>query len=351
MEKYFNFNNEQDLTPLDVNPETGVVTFELENETATFDSINEFAEFYATARNVKHDNLKNWTLITDGDTYSYILRAGTAGLDVDELADMGRALRIAGLSPDEIGRAMAAAQSEQRHVVTVEREQSKKQLYVDRAIDAFKNQQEDGYLFLAYNVSNLDELKQAILADDAVFSDMGDDLDEYDEYDEYDEDDEDNYREKSYGLEDNLYDNLSEKIQSEKDVLREKYQGIAPFIALMIEQNMASDEDLESACVAYKKAIHAALVAGRHVPVTVVTHADDGDIIVTHTFNNQVDINTELFDFYVYEHRFVIYERVNNQAVNENPQDDLDDLDDLPNLNDLLIAPPDEQLDDQLGDE
>lgn len=82
MRKYFNFHNEENLTEIDVSEE-GVVTLTLGDQTEQFDSIDKFAEFYAVARNVKPENLKNWKLIEDGDTYSYILKAGTAGLDED----------------------------------------------------------------------------------------------------------------------------------------------------------------------------------------------------------------------------------------------------------------------------
>ena len=68
MEKYFNFNNEQVITPIDVDTVTGEVTFELDGESTTFESVQEFAEFYADTRNVKPENLKNWTLVEDGDT-------------------------------------------------------------------------------------------------------------------------------------------------------------------------------------------------------------------------------------------------------------------------------------------
>ena len=43
--------------------------------------MQELAENYAIARNVATDNLKNWTLVEDGDTFSFVLRAATAGVD------------------------------------------------------------------------------------------------------------------------------------------------------------------------------------------------------------------------------------------------------------------------------
>lgn len=80
--KYFNFNNEQNLFPIDVNNQ-GQVTIKVDDEDINFDTVQEFAENYAVARNVATNNLKNWTLVFDDEnnTYSFILKAGTAGAD------------------------------------------------------------------------------------------------------------------------------------------------------------------------------------------------------------------------------------------------------------------------------
>ena len=107
--KYFNFNNESNLTEVDVHDETGVVTFTLGEQSVEFETIGEFAEYYATARNVLPDNLKNWVLTEDGDQIAFVLRAGTAGMDADEITSLAAGLRAAGMSPEEIGRAIAAA--------------------------------------------------------------------------------------------------------------------------------------------------------------------------------------------------------------------------------------------------
>ena len=107
--KYFNFNNESNLTEVDVHDETGVVTFTLGEQSVEFATIGEFAEYYATARNVLPDNLKNWVLTEDGDQIAFVLRAGTAGMDADEITSLAAGLRAAGMSPEEIGRAIAAA--------------------------------------------------------------------------------------------------------------------------------------------------------------------------------------------------------------------------------------------------
>lgn len=110
-QKYFNFNNEADLTPVDVDEETGRVSLDIGDRHSEFESVQEFAEFYAVARNVKPENLKNWVLTEDGDQFAFVLRAGTAGLTADEIREMSRGLRNAGMSPAEIGEAIAAASS------------------------------------------------------------------------------------------------------------------------------------------------------------------------------------------------------------------------------------------------
>ena len=111
VQKYFNFNNEADLTPVDVDTETGRVSLDIGDRHSEFDSLQEFAEFYAVARNVKPENLKNWVLTEDGDQFAFVLRAGTAGLTADEISEMVRGLRNAGMSPAAIGEAIAAASS------------------------------------------------------------------------------------------------------------------------------------------------------------------------------------------------------------------------------------------------
>lgn len=85
----FNFNNEVDTFAIEVNEETGHVTVPGENGQAMceYDSVQQLAEIYAQARDVKPENLKNWVLLENGDVYSFVLRAGTAGLDVSEAAD------------------------------------------------------------------------------------------------------------------------------------------------------------------------------------------------------------------------------------------------------------------------
>ena len=80
MEKYFNFNNEEYILPIDL-AEDGTVTMQANGQEIRFATVQELAENYAIARNVATENLKNWTLVEDGDTFSFVLRAATAGGD------------------------------------------------------------------------------------------------------------------------------------------------------------------------------------------------------------------------------------------------------------------------------
>lgn len=80
MEKYFNFNNEEYILPIDL-AEDGTVTMQANGQEIRFATVQELAENYAIARNVATENLKNWTLVEDGDTFSFVLCAATAGAD------------------------------------------------------------------------------------------------------------------------------------------------------------------------------------------------------------------------------------------------------------------------------
>lgn len=80
MTKYFNFNNEEYTLTIEEAAD-GTVSFVANGTELQFDNIQSLAENYALARNVKTDNLKNWVLVEDGDYYSFVLRAATAGVD------------------------------------------------------------------------------------------------------------------------------------------------------------------------------------------------------------------------------------------------------------------------------
>lgn len=103
--KYFNFNNEQGLFPIEVD-DAGRVRITVDGASADFDSVQEFAENYAVARNVLAENLKNWELLFDKnkDVYSFILKAGTAGVDIDAYF---KALSDQGVSPEDFAKAIS----------------------------------------------------------------------------------------------------------------------------------------------------------------------------------------------------------------------------------------------------
>lgn len=84
----FNFNNEVDSFTIHVEDD-GRVSVPGENGQvlAEYTSIEQLAEIYAQARDVKPENLKNWVLLENGNVYSYVLRAGTAGVDVCEVEE------------------------------------------------------------------------------------------------------------------------------------------------------------------------------------------------------------------------------------------------------------------------
>lgn len=81
---YFNFNNEVDTFEIHQDEETSHITIP-GIDGPTYDSIEQFAEMYAVARDVLPENLKNWTLLENGDVVSFVLRAGTAGLSANEI--------------------------------------------------------------------------------------------------------------------------------------------------------------------------------------------------------------------------------------------------------------------------
>lgn len=85
---YFNFNNEVTRFPVQQNEETGRITVAGDGgQEASFENMQQFAEMYAQARDVKPEHLKNWMLVYDGDVVSYILRAGTAGVSMSDIRE------------------------------------------------------------------------------------------------------------------------------------------------------------------------------------------------------------------------------------------------------------------------
>lgn len=84
----FNFNNEVDAFEIHVEDDGRVSVPDGNGGVlGTYDSVEQLAEIYAQARGVKNENLKNWVLLENGNEYTFVLRAGTAGLNVSEAYD------------------------------------------------------------------------------------------------------------------------------------------------------------------------------------------------------------------------------------------------------------------------
>lgn len=139
--KYFNFRHEENLVELNVNDETGRV----EVRGVEFDSVEEFAEQYALARDVRPDQFKNWALTQNGDTYIYDLRAATAGND---LAAIATALRAAGFTPEEVANALAAQQAAEAASAPVAAPESE----TARAVREFVADNESNLVLLSFEL-------------------------------------------------------------------------------------------------------------------------------------------------------------------------------------------------------
>lgn len=84
----FNFNNEVDTFEIHIEDDGSVAVPGENGETlATYDNVEQLAEIYAQARDVKPENLKNWVLLENGNVFSFVLRAGTAGVNVGEVEE------------------------------------------------------------------------------------------------------------------------------------------------------------------------------------------------------------------------------------------------------------------------
>ena len=251
--KYFNFNNESNLTEVDVHDETGVVTFTLGEQSVEFATIGEFAEYYATARNVLPDNLKNWVLTEDGDQIAFVLRAGTAGLEPTEIAGLVAGFRAAGMSPEEIGRAMAAAQAE---AVNAERAEASQV--------AVRNLAQEIEEFIAglpefavkvirqeLGVAEVEALHEVLALDNNLFS-----AETY-EYDEYEDDE---CLVTVHGIA-ALEVNINEMVNNVKSALAIEFPEVPAEIAFDIEYGTRTDQT--EARAALSKAVFMAQVAQR----------------------------------------------------------------------------------------
>lgn len=83
----FNFNNEVDAFDIQIEDDGRAIVPGEDGPMAEYASVQQLAEFYAQSRDVKPENLKNWVLLENGDVFSYVLRAGVAGVDVCEVEE------------------------------------------------------------------------------------------------------------------------------------------------------------------------------------------------------------------------------------------------------------------------
>lgn len=224
--KYFNFNNEADQTPITVNDETGAVTF----ATETFESIQEFAEFYALARDVRADNLKNWTLVEDGNRVSFVLRAATAGNDV---ADLVAAFRAAGMSPEEIGRAVVAAQTQAPVAPTAAPSFEAPSRHISQEVLAEMIEDDakiEGLLKVAFGVSTYAEIEAHVRNLDIELTAYDAETFSFVLLSKRDED--------YYVDEDEAYENaILEKVSEAKVLISNKYPNVPMSAAIAIELN------------------------------------------------------------------------------------------------------------------
>lgn len=328
MEKFFNFNNEQALTPIDVDQATGEVSFELDGDVTTFESVQEFAEFYADARNVKAANLKNWSLVEDGDIYSFVLRAGSAGVDESVLASTARTLRASGMSAEEVARAMFNMQAEIREQEKQEQAEARRERedIVERTLERVTGTTDEKLLFLAYDVTSSDELRAAVEGDVSLFEDnrevLEDDEEEYD--DEYDDEWEEEDLEEELDDHDLFVMNINKKIRAQKEEVESAFPSVPLDIALsVIFLEEVKEGYREGAVDAFEKAKRVASVAGRSVPVTIIDCVDTDAPVVISTFHNKDGVDVTDGTLCVYKRRFISLKNF-NPVVDESDSDALD---------------------------
>lgn len=302
--KYFNFNNEADLTQIELNDETGAVQFELDGQVATFETVQEFAEFYAIARNVVPENLKNWTLTEDGTHIAFVLRAGTAGLEADEITALVTGLRAAGMTPAEIGAAVASAQNIQatQAVRPEQVTQIDTQECVSNVIyDLTRNELNKLVLFGIYGVNDVEALKEHIVSvaqQEGLFdrTDNQIDDDEWDE-DEWDEDGDgdeewDNDEDVNDGMLTNetiLRINLNTRIRNTISDVKEHYPALPTLTAFRMMAHVTDDSESRTALT---KASMVAIIARRSVIIYEVRVENDfatvTDITRNETYMHQL---------------------------------------------------------------
>lgn len=252
--KYFNFNNEQALTQVEQH-EDGTVTFAIGDAHESFDSLQEFAEFYALARNVLPENLKNWVLIEDGNQFAFVLRASTGAVTDAEIEAITRALFAAGRTPSEVGVILAeilenaSGRDEDVEGVTEGGDYQEFKSELERIYTA----EEISFIFKVYSVDSIKEL-----FDDLVDAELETEV-EQQYYDEYTGEIEIDYDEISY-----VQAMLNDIAASFEDTLNELSHDIprVPKDVLIAIANGSTDE-LAGDGQDVAKQFFAASVAGR----------------------------------------------------------------------------------------
>lgn len=275
--KYFNFNNEAALTPVEVDDETGVVSFTADGHTATFDSLQEFAEFYARARNVVDENLKNWVMTTDGDQFAFVLRAGTAGLDADSIADMARGLQAAGYTPEQIGRAIASAQVTDKEQAKVQEAEEATNSFRDELVEFIDDAEPltRAILFDRYGIDKHEgtaaELVEAMANDESIRHTVVIET----EYDE-DTDEEEEIEVSVDGIE-AVYAVTQRWVNEITQRLNDVYPDLPTIVAYDVDGQNLGENATVNDNAKLQKAVFAAKIARRQLEVAFVDNADNDD--------------------------------------------------------------------------
>ena len=253
--KYFNFNNEQALTQVEQH-EDGTVTFAIGDAHESFDSLQEFAEFYALARNVLPENLKNWVLIEDGNQFAFVLRASTGAVTDAEIEAITRALFAAGRTPSEVGVILAEilenANGRDEDVEGVTEDGDYREFKSE--LERIYSTEEISFIFGIYSVDSIKEL-----FDDLVDDELETEFEQL-YYDEYIGGIEIGYDEISY-----VQAMLNDVAASFEDALDELSHDIprVPKNVLIAIVNGSTDELAGDAQEDVAKQFFAAAVAGR----------------------------------------------------------------------------------------
>ena len=286
--KYFNFNNEQDLIPVDVD-EDGKVTINVDGTDAEFDSAEDFAENYAVARNVLPENLKNWTLIEDGDQISFVLEAGTAGaMSQDEITQIIKNALDNGMDISQVGKLFEGINDQTETKVANKAGNTESVLtFDDVQSNVFSNFNRTDKFVLGW-IFNVDSRLVGEDFDRSLYEKLLNA--NYLTFDHYDEDDIDDAKDQVYddGYDEDdefdtvvlstlVYNALNDLVDRRIQELAANAPKNAPIeLAIMVMHHYGESHD--EALDALKKRLFSATLAGRQfVPVATFRVSDDGN--------------------------------------------------------------------------